>query len=359
MARRLFPFLFLAALSLMGAQCIRIGTGGGAGVDGGVFKTANAGDEWARKVAVPSVTGSPRSIAGVNVLAMTMDPQDRLAVVVGTRENGLLYTFDGGETWNQPSVLSKGLVNAIAVDPREKCTIYAASANRVVKTTDCYRSFTEMYRDPVTDSILTGIVVAHDDSSRVYAVTSKGTILRSDTAGHSWTSLRNFGAPITDIVMNPNDSRVLYIAIPTQGVWKSSDAGQSWTDLLPGIKKIDKIANFTLEFQKLAIPVTSPNSLLVMVAQYGLLRSDDGGASWKSIKLLTEPSTVQFFAIAAGTKSDQTIYYNTASTFYRTFDGGATWETRRLPSTRPSRKILVDPANEKQFYIGVATVVTQ
>lgn len=359
MTKRIAFILILASFALTGASCISFSGSGARGSDGGIFKTINAGDVWFQKAAIPTATGQPKSFAGTNVISMAIDPSDRNAITIGTRESGLFYSFDAGETWTSKLSNQKAPVNAIVINPEDKCTIFAALQNRIIKTSDCYRTFTEVYRDPLPDSQITDLAIDFFDTSRVYAATSRGNILKSETGGESWALIKNFGNIITDLTMSPGDSRILYVVTSQQGVWKTADGGSSWVDLTPQIKKIAGIGSFTLDFSKLMIAPSSPNTLVLLISRYGLVLSNDGGDSWSQVKLLTEPGTVTLYSMAIGPKSDKTLYYGTASTFYRTSDGGATWETKRIPTTRLPRIMLVDPEDSKIIYFGSAQPLSQ
>ena len=46
------------------------------------------------------------------------------------------------------------------------------------------------------------------------------------------------------------------------------------------------------------------------------------------------------------------IYYGTATTFYKTDNGGQDWTTKKLPTSRASSVLAVDPANSNVVYMG-------
>ena len=70
-------------------------------IDGGIFKTANKGVIWQQKVLIPTISGRPANFAGVNVASLAMDPSDPNALYYGGVGSGLLYTYDGGNTWQK------------------------------------------------------------------------------------------------------------------------------------------------------------------------------------------------------------------------------------------------------------------
>lgn len=339
--------LVLLAFPLLGQQCIRFG-GGASGTDGGVYKSVNMGNEWRQKSAIPTTTGSPRTFGSANIVTLSQDPADRLALYAGTRENGMLYTYDGGETWRQPKELAQGAVSAVVVDPKDKCTVYATTANRVLKTTDCSRSYAEIYRDSITISAL---AADHFNAGGLYLGTEKGAVLKSADGGRTWGLLKDFKGKIIDIVVNPKDSRIVYVAALRRGVWKSTDAGRSWQDLTDGFKKLSG----STDIKRLAVSGANAE-MVVMASKYGLIQSKDGGATWEPLTLLTKPGGIEIDSLALDPKSANRLYYGTTSTFYKSEDGGVTWSTKKLPTSRAASALLVDVGDSNVIYLGVLRI---
>jgi len=332
------------ALLLLGQGCL-IGFGGG-GTDGGVYRTANRGQEWIQKGAVLSVGGA-RSLANANILVFEADPQDPATVYAGTGEDGLFYTTDGGESWTQPRALSGARIGSIAVDPRNKCVVYATSGAVVVKTTDCTRTWSKAFEDTRAEVALASVVVDHFNPSIVFVGTSKGDLLKSSDAGASWAPQRVFGSAVARIVVDPFDSRVLMVGTRGNGVWRSPDGGANWTDVSGDLSRFDG----TRDLYDL-VSDRSARDTYVLVSRYGLNKTADGGTHWEAVNLLTPPGQTRIYSFALNPKNGLEMYYATATIFYRTGSGGPPWTTRRLPTSRAGSALLVDPANPASLYLG-------
>src|SRR3989339_2146663 len=89
----------LGSLIFFGVGCISFSSGGGSAVggEGGVFKSSDRGDSWTQKSAIPTVGDEVRSISTFDIVAIAQDPQVADAVYIGTVNDGLFYTYDGGE----------------------------------------------------------------------------------------------------------------------------------------------------------------------------------------------------------------------------------------------------------------------
>lgn len=136
--------------------------------DGGIFKSVNKGDNWVQKVAIPTTTGAKASISGTSITAIVQDPQDAAAFYIGTGENGMFYSYDGGESWFQPKDVSRGRIPSIAVDPKEKCTVYVASEHKLLKSMDCNRTWTVVYVDAKADRKTAYVLVDHFNTSVIW-----------------------------------------------------------------------------------------------------------------------------------------------------------------------------------------------
>ncbi len=339
-------FLLLAGVALMGQGCISFGGGGGkTGVDGGVFKSADKGETWVQKVAVAAV--KPMAINNVNVVTIVFDPQDSKTIYLGTAENGLFYTTDGADSWLQAGALSSGRVGAVAVDPKDKCNVYAAIGNKIFKTTDCTRTWQNIYVDTRADQVVYSLAVDSYNPTVIYAGLSGGDLFKSTDAGSSWTVIKRFENPVSKILVNYYDTRIIYVGTQSAGIWKSTDSGSSWSDMSEKLREYGG----SMEFKNMVLDFSKRDSL-ILASKYGLLRTFDGGTNWEPIQLLTPPGSVEIYSLALNPQNGNEIYYGTASTLYKTNDGGVKWVTRRLPTSRAATYLLVDPVNGNLVYLG-------
>lgn len=339
----LIIFLF-SMLVLTGVNCIRLGTPTAA--DGGVFKSADKGETWQQKVKVATTEAKQVTIGNVNVVLMVMDPQDANTIYLGTAENGLYLTYDGAQSW-QKTVFDRGRIGAIAIDPKNKCNIYVALSNKIFKSSDCIRTWQEIYVETRPGQIVTSIVVDFYDPKIIYAGLSAGDLLKSIDSGASWSVIKRFENEVAKILLAPYDSRIIYVATRGAGIWKSTDAGASW------ISFGDQLREFAgaFEFKDLVLD-QSQKDTLILASKYGLLRTRDGGTSWQPINLLTPPGSVDILSLAVNPQNGNEIYYGTISTLYKSINGGERWITRKLPTSRAATYLLVDFENPNIVYLG-------
>ena len=349
--KKLLILLPIFLLVLTGCS-ISIKTSGG--VDGGVYKSADVGDSWEQISLVYRVGDIKKTFSTVDLTTMIMDPTDHRALYIGTAEQGMYYTYDGGVGWHQ-TLTNLGRINDIAISPRERCIIYTAIGNRVYKSTDCNRHWDyqliETRDDP--NNQITSLAIDSYDTNIIYAGTSGEGLFRSRDGGFSWHAVEFFNGRIFKILINSNDSRIIYVATDSEGIYKTADAGETWQQLLT--EDLTKTKKNLLVYRELILDPTVEDGLLY-ASQYGLLRSSDGGKTWQEIELLTPPSTSAIYSLAINPQNGQEIYYGISKALYRSLDGGKNWITRNLPSTRAAKFLLVDPVDPNLLYLGVKEV---
>lgn len=340
----------LVALTLSGCS-LNFNTGTGSNStssasDGGVFRSLDKGNSWEQKVLISDVSRA-RSFSGVDIISLSLDPGDNKAIYAGSSGNGLFYSYDGAESWQVAFSLGKVNINSVAVDPANKCVIYAAVANKVFKSEDCSRAWAQIYFDNDVKAMVSSLVIDHASSNNIFIGTSRGDIIKSSNKGLSWRVLDRFDSQVDKIVISPVNSKVMLAGTTDKSVFRSIDGGNKWESLAPKLKAFEGSNRF-----RDLVMVKSEKAIIFLVANYGLLRSADDGASWSKIELLTAEEEAEIHAIAVNPDDAEEIYYTTGTTFYHSLDGGKNWISRKLPTGRAGARLLLDPRNPAIVYLA-------
>lgn len=322
------------------------GTGGADLADGGVYKSFNKGTGWEQKVLIQTV-GAKRSFASLDIISSALDPQDNKAIYAGSLESGLFYSYDGGEGWQIATALGKVTVANVAVDPANKCVIYATVANKVHKSVDCSRTWAVVYFDNDPTAVITSLVIDFSNNKNVFMGTSRGEIIKSSDQGASWQTLNNFGGQVNKIVISPVNAKVMFAGSYANGVFRSIDAGANWINLSDKLKSFDGGGSF-----RDLIMVKADKPTVFLATNYDLVKSTDGGDTWSKIELIIEKAQIKINAIAANPYDTKEIYYVTNTTFYRSLDGGKNWTSKKLPTNRAGFRILIDSKNPNIIYLA-------
>lgn len=344
----IFSFLLLAFFLTGCTISFKAGDGG---ADGGVYKSINKGDNWQQQVLIPTVSGRPKSIGSINGLSFAMDPGDNEAVYFGSFENGLFYSYDGAKNWQIANDLGKVSVEAVAVDPESKCIVFAASANKLYRSSDCSRTWSQVYYDNDPTVVVNTIAIDHYDPKKVYIGSSRGEIIRSSDRGLSWQTAGRFDDSVEKIVLSPHDSRIVFVATRKKGIHRSNNRGDSWADLTENLKEFKDGKKF-----RDIVVSKATEGLLLLANNYGLLRSHNNGDTWEKIELITPEKDAIINSIAVSAKDSNEIYYVTNTTFYRSLDGGANWTSKKLPTTRAGWTLSINPEEAGTIYMGVKTI---
>lgn len=341
----------LLALVLMGQGCGGGGQKQAAGPDGGIFRTADRGAVWTQ---LKTLNLGPKqgSIANVGIATLAIDPQDTKAVYAGTEQNGVIYSLDGGDSWAPAEGLTTGRVPAVAVDPKDKCTIYATRGNQIFKTTNCSRDWSAVYFDP-RNVVFTSLAIDWFNPKVLYAGTSDGDIFKSENAGEAWrSSQRVDGYRINMLTIDPRDSRIIFVATDKAGLYKTTDGGATWTQIRKELKDFDGANRANM-----VLIDPSVENRVYTVSKYGILQSNDGGSTWTALKLPTPSGTVDMKAFAVHPKDSKELVYATDSAVIWSSDGGQTWTPKKLPTARGASTILYDPAvKDKQATVYLGTL---
>lgn len=338
--------LIASAVLLLGAGCIQVKGTSPTSNDGGLWGSADKGKTWTQSVAI-AVVGPGRTYGPANVTRVAFDPSDNKAIYVGTEDRGLLYTYDLGAAWREVPALGAVRVNAVAVSPANKCLVFVATGNRIVRSYDCLRTWDNAYVDTRTDTSVTDLDIDFYTPSVVWATTAAGDLIKSVDSGSTWKIIKRFDGNIRQLLMSASDSRVLWISIDGKSLWKTADAGANWVDLSPRLNGFKGVYDTVT----LADDRATPNSL-VIASRYGLLRTRDAGVTWQTLPLLTPTGGTTILSLAVNPRDSNEIWYGTANTLYHSADGGTKWNTSKLPTSRAATTLTINPNNPGVLYLG-------
>lgn len=350
-----FPraLVLCSALLFLGAGCFSlveddsITTTG----PGGMFASQDKGESWTQISTLPTTDG-PVSLAGVSVFRLFEDPQDPKAMYWGSRGDGLYFTYDQGKSWQKAQgALASGYIYSLAVDPKNKCLLYASVGQLVYRSDDCSRSWEEIHRENRTTARINALIIS-PSGDRLIMGKKNGEILQSLDQGETWSVLRRLTKyGVEKMIYDPLQEGVIYLATKNQGLLRSPDHGKKWFLFDEDLKSY---ANAE-EYRGLYVH-PKKEGVLYWTSTYGILKSEDGGETWAPYTLISSPGSADIYGFAINPNDDNEMYYAALrggrSIFYITRDGGQTWSTNKMPSGQIPTVLRVHPDNGNIVYIG-------
>jgi len=301
----------------------------------------------------------------------------------GATGGGLWKTIDGGETWNPVTdgQLHSSSVGAVAVSESNPDVVYIGmgeaclrgnimQGDGIYKSTDAGKTWQHMGLE--NTQIISRIRIDPANPDIVYvaafghpaAPNDDRGVFKSTDGGKTWKKVlfRDGKTGAIDLAMDRNNSKVLYAALweayrvswqassggPGSGLFKSTDGGEKWTELTrnPGMPKgiIGRIG--------VAVAGTDSSRIYALVEadDGGVYRSDDGGKTWAKSNEDRKLRQRAFYYthIFADPQNADTVYaLNTG--FYKSIDGGKTFNITLRPPHGDNHDLWLDPTNARRM----------
>ena len=159
-------------------------------------------------------------------LTLLIDPSDADTLYLGTENNDVRKSTDGGKTWMTLAALEESpfTISALARHPTDPAILYAATAYGMRKTSDAGLHWEEINEGidlGAYNHAASAVAIDPANPDTVYAGAADG-LYRSDDGGQSWADA---GAGLADLgwvkqlVFDTKNPPVLY-AGAVKGLWK-------------------------------------------------------------------------------------------------------------------------------------------
>jgi len=302
-------------------------------VDGGVWKTSDAGVVW-----TPIFDGQP--VASIGALAVA--PSDPKTIYVGTGESdirsslsfgkGAYKSVDGGRSWLHIGLEDTRHISRIVVDPQNAAIVYVGALGHV------------------------------------YGPSEQRGVYKSTDGGSHWTRVLDQGSEIgvSDLAICSGHPQLLFagtwntwrppwstyapIDRPGGGLYRSQDAGTTWS-------KLSGTGLPEGPWGRVGVDVAPDGKrvyALIQSKKSGLYRSDDGGDTWTLAN--DDPrltSRAWYFNRVTIDPSNSDVLYIPNVALYRSEDGGKTISiVRGAPGGDDYHQIWIDPRNSASMVLG-------
>jgi hypothetical protein len=334
----------------------------------------------------------------------------RVRVLVGTRKGAFVLTADGTrKEWEVAGPYFGGWeIYHVAGSPVDPDRVYASQSTGwfgqlIQRSDDGGRSWNPVGNEfryegaPGTHQWYDGtphpwefarvwhLEPSRDDVDTVHAGVEDAALFRSDDGGSTWQELPGLreqghgpawqpgagGMCLHTIVVDPRDPKRMFVAISAAGVFRTDDGGTTWRAANHGLHSEgipDPDADVGHCVHRIAIHPSRPD-VLFMQKHWDVMRSDDGGESWREVSG-NLPSDFGF-PIAVHPHEPETVYVVPITSdsehyppdarlrVFRSRTGGDEWEalTDGLPQRHCYVNVLrdamaVDTLDDAGVYFG-------
>jgi photosystem II stability/assembly factor-like uncharacterized protein len=281
-------------------------------VNGGVWKTTDAGQTWTDLwAAQPSGSIGAIAVAESNPDVIYVGSGEGLARPDLSTGDGVYKSIDGGQHWQHLGLTDGQQIGGLAIDPTDPNRVFVAvtghpygpNAERgLYRSVDGGKTFqkvlfldnqtgaNDVQIDPKNPKIVFAGMWQRQEGPWENGAFSgtNGGLFRSTDGGDTWKKVTGGGLPDGIIQVNttisPADSQRIYIAAATQrgvGLYRSEDGGATWVHAPENDTRPEgRIGGGDLPVPR-ADP-KDPNTLYV--ASVVTYRSSDGGRTWFSLR---------------------------------------------------------------------------
>lgn len=343
---------------------------------GGVWKSDDYGTSWNNVsdgfFETPSIGAIEVAVNDPNIVYVGTGSDGLRSNVISGR--GVYKSIDAGKTWEHIGLKDVGQIGAVEIDPTNHNIVWVAAIGNafrpnnergIYKTTDGGKNWEKMLF--VSDKTgFSDLELLPGNPNVVYAAAwkaerkpwtiisggthSEGGIYKSINGGKDWAKLEN-GLPQgligkIDLAVSPINSSILYAVIEAPGkeggLYKSVDQGKSFVQVSDNKGLVNRPFYYT------NIELDPTNSDIVYSNANPLLKSNDGGKTWKRM------------SVPHGDNHDIWINPHNPNLLIQANDGGAnvshnggkTWSTQFNQPTAELYQVEVDDQYPYWLYAG-------
>ena len=274
---------------------------------------------------------------------------------------GVFKSIDGGMTWEhkvnladtEGELIDKVKISSMEMDPEDNQILYLGTKkDGLYKSIDGAESWKKIIDENKILSIQASIykiVIEKGNSDMVYLATlnsGSGEFLKSEDGGLNWYRKHIMSKPgqyVSTITIDPIYKNIVYLGTSDGGLLKSEDRGESWLS----IKWFgSSVQDILIDYQN--------NVGIIVRTKAGILKSVDSGQKWKLLNENMERSLkikkIDLRQANSAIMSDIDplwIYLTFNHLIFITRDGGNRWA--KLNTITPQRTVIKEVPQVKRM----------
>ena len=173
------------------------------------------------------------------------------------------------------------------------------------------------------------LTVSAANPGRAYLAAYEAGVYRTDDGGSTWRKMDSYPTDYAHSVLaHPQEPETVYAGSEPAAVFQSKDGGESWEEC-QGFRAVPESGNWGFHaptrdshVRDLRVSPGNPGHLYAGIEVGGMVRSQDGGATWRQLPGLDD----DIHCVNLSDARPQRVYVATASAPFRADDEGGHWE---------------------------------
>lgn len=284
-------------------------------------------------------------------------------------DGGVFKSNDGGATWEQKATYlsSQGVGNIkrvdairLVIDPTDHRTIYAGTLeNGMLYSIDEGESWQHV-RD-ITSGIVREVIIDPQNRCSLF-IAWQDKIMHSGDCARTVDALYDVpqsGVEVRTLAIHPNNSDVLFAGLSNGHLLRSEDGGATW-------RLVHDFKDLVTRFE---INPRTPSIMYGVLMKRGLVRSIDAGASWERLNqkmagTVSSAAKNNFDAgydVALDPSNTSVVYFATKVGIVKSIDDGESWDIVPIltsPGEARIWELTISPHDPKVVYYS-ATLGTR
>jgi photosystem II stability/assembly factor-like uncharacterized protein len=329
----------------------------------------------------------------LEINSIAVHPDEPNKIYIATNNYGLMVSSDGGRNFAQSNGnFTSRMMLSIVSDVERPNRLYATTNNTaggggfVFTSDDGGQSWNPSMRNLVANNDVPITLLQDKVNPNLIYLGSNSGIFRSIDRGASWTKIAPKPAPKGKVTYKKVGKKMVAVKPPPadpkkisalgerinalaytddgrNGIYAATESGlyrtynidtgweRVWQQSVPN--PANPKMSVTERVFVITVSPADPNQLWMGTSRSGLLRSNDGGATWATV--LDVPAVAPISAIDIPAGRPDYIYVGTTQTLYLSRDGGQKWSRRggNLPLGNFA-SILVNPHKPDEVFVASA-----
>lgn len=273
---------------------------------------------------------------------------------------GILKSTNGGTSWelknrvDDKQNISKVDVLDLAIDPVDDSRIYLGTKDKGIIVSKNGTEDWQKLKFPANR--IYGIAINYFQPSNIFALGvygERGKIYRTDNYGEDWAEIYTEpadGTALVSLAMDKKNPAILYAGTSEGAILRTVDGGATWRSLYKAEGPVTRIV----------FGGGADNHIYYLVYEKDVISSDTNGDNFKVIEGKMKDEKIKLgsvYSVAVSESDSGGIFIGTDNGIFRSYNAGENLEEISVLDTSkgfPIRSIALNPRNSQEILYSAA-----